>query len=478
MIPLNWCKATDSHKVSQWLQLPPGTEYMESHIVARGGRFPATVWFSMQIQVMELLNTKVTHADIDSAIPYWAAHFGTDQIFNEAGFRDIVDRLGGNLPLRIKAVREGSLVPKRNVLMTITNTDPAHAWVVDWVETLLSHQWCGTTVATNSYYCKNMLLEFLEKTGSPENIDFMLHDFGYRGVSCREEAGVAGLAHLTSFKGTDNSEALQYGDYFYNEFMAGFSVPASQHSTVTSWGRVNEVESFRNMIDKFGDMEGIAAYSCVSDSYDIFKACSTLWGEELKADVLAAKNPLVIRPDSGDPVEVVIKCLRILGEAFGTTENRKGYKVLNDRIKILQGDGIDYDMLSDIISAMKSDGWSGDNIIFGSGGGLLRKFDRDTHKFAVKCNAACINGVWRGVYKEPITSSMKASLKGKLSLVRDLGMYNYRTYSDVITLADYEEDVLVTVYDSGKELTYEPPQTFGAIRARLESHREWDRRMS
>jgi nicotinamide phosphoribosyltransferase len=265
-----------------------------------------------------------------------------------------------------------------------------------------------------------LILKYLETTGTPETIDFKLHDFGFRGVSSKESAGIGGLAHLVNFQGTDTMEALLYARKYYNCDMAGFSIPATEHSTITSWGRDGEAEAYENFLNKYAKPGSIIA--CVSDSYDIYNACGNLWGTELKQKVIDSGATLVIRPDSGYPPEVVMNCLHILKEKFGFTVNDKGYMVLN-HVKLIQGDGITYETVGEILHRMQTAGFSADNIAFGQGGGLLQAHDRDTLKFAMKCSAIMVDGEWRDVYKQPITDMGKESKKGLIDLYIKNGEY-------------------------------------------------------
>jgi nicotinamide phosphoribosyltransferase len=245
-------------------------------------------------------------------------------------------------------------------------------------------------------------------------IDFKLHDFGFRGVSSWESAVLGGMAHLVNFMGTDTIGAILGVMEYYDAPVCGFSIPAMEHSTVTSWGRDGEVKAFRNMLKLFGKPNALLA--CVSDSYDIYEACKK-WGTELKEDVIKSGAVVVIRPDSGEPSSVVVKCLMILDKYFGSTMI-KGYKVLN-HVRIIQGDGIDHKAIQSILFSAQMAGFSADNIAFGQGGALLQLVSRDDLEFAMKCSAAFINGEWIDVYKDPITSSMKKSLKGRLALIKD-----------------------------------------------------------
>jgi nicotinamide phosphoribosyltransferase len=201
--------------------------------------------------------------------------------------------------------------------------------------------------------------------------------------------------------------------------MVAFSIPATEHSTMTSWGgREGEVKAMENVVDKFAGKGRI--YACVSDSYDIYNAIIQHWGTTLRHKIQQAGGTLVVRPDSGDPIEVTLRCVKLLGEKFGHSVNEKGYKVLNPCVRLIQGDGIDGAMIEKILQNFAKNGWSADNIAFGCGGGLLQKVDRDTQKFAMKCSAMKVNGEWIDVFKDPITDKVKKSKKGRLMLYKNL----------------------------------------------------------
>lgn len=418
---------TDSYKVSMWKQYPAGTEYVYSYISSRGGKYKQTEFDGIQRFAKRLAKIRVTKEEVDYANKVWTMH---GEPFNYDGWMYIVNELDGKLPVRIKAAREGMIIPTKNVLATIENTDPKCYWLTTWLETpALRAIWYPTTVGTASWHIKQELLAYLEKSGTPADIDFKLHDFGARGVSSEESARIGGKAHLINFKGTDTfSAVLEIMDTYNTDEVMGFSIPASEHSTITSWGRENELEAYRNMVTQFGKPGQPVA--CVSDSYDIYNACK-MWGS-LKNEIISSGAILVIRPDSGDPLEVLPKMVRILDQQFGSTPNSKGYRVLNN-VRVIWGDGINATSLSSILRVVVDVcGYSADNFAFGMGGGLLQQCDRDTLKFAMKCSSIGIRVastveemeqtlsqtklVWRDVFKDPITDSGKSSLKGRVTL--------------------------------------------------------------
>jgi nicotinamide phosphoribosyltransferase len=402
---------TDSYKVSMFKQYPAGTTGVYSYIESRGGRYDRTVFFGLQAFIKEYLLEPITQADIDIAEEILTAH---GEPFNRAGWQYILDKHRGYLPVVIRAVPEGTVVPVKHVLATIENTDPECFWLTTWLETaLLRAVWYGTTVATQSYTIKQVILDYLERTGDPSTIDFKLHDFGARGVSSLESAGIGSAAHLVNFMGTDTISGILFAREYYGAGIAGFSIPAAEHSTITSWGRDNEVKAYENMLTQFAKPGAILAV--VSDSYDIYNAASKLWGEDLRQRVVDSGATIVIRPDSGDPVEVNRRLVEILGEKFGYTVNSKGFKVLNN-VRLIQGDGINELTVRSILGAFMAMGWSADNIAFGMGGALLQIVDRDTQRFAMKCSAAEVNGKWIDVVKDPVTDSGKKSKAGRVTL--------------------------------------------------------------
>lgn len=431
----------DSYKISHNKQYPPGTQHIYSYLESRGGKFDHTVFFGLNYYLKKYLSVPVTMSDVDYAEERITKHMG-EGIFNRSGWERIVNVHGGFLPIRIRAVPEGSRIPVHNVLMTLENTDPELPWVTNFIETLLLKVWYPTTVATLSNEIRRLILNHLVHTGDENGIDFKLHGFGYRGNSSEESAAIGDAAHLTSFKGTDTIAALEMLTEYYGEDMAGFSIPASEHSTITSWGELNEYEAYENMITKFGNR----MFACVSDSYNIFDACEHIWGEQLKNKIIECGNrggSLVIRFDSGNPCSVIPQCIESLGDKFGFTVNEKGYKVLPNYLRLIQGDGVNLDSINDILTALKEKGWSADNIAFGMGGALIQRVDRDTQKFAIKASSTIRNGKVYDVYKNPVTDPGKISKRGRLKLIETES--GYQTVDEHVL----GRDILQTVWEDG-----------------------------
>ena len=305
-------------------------------------------------------------------------------------------------------------MPIHNAICVIESLDPKLFWLPGFIEGQILHAWYTMSVATYSRELKKLILKYAQITGTPkEAVDFMMHDFGFRGVSSYETSMVGGAAHLVNFLGTDTLPGLRLTRKYYGGGI-GFSVPAAEHSPVTSWGRANEFDAFRNILKQFPT--GIV--SVISDSWDIFNATENGWGGELKAEVLERDGKIVVRPDSGHPVKVNRKLLHILWDKFGGTVNEAGFKVLNSHIGIIQGDGINYAMVNALLDMMVEEGFAVHNMVFGSGGGLLQMHYRDELGCAIKNCYTVVEGEGREVYKDPVTSPGKASKKGYPRLVQ------------------------------------------------------------
>ncbi|WKD50191.1 nicotinate phosphoribosyltransferase [Microbulbifer spongiae] len=406
----------DSYKASHYLQYPQGTTQFSSYIEARGGQFKHAVFFGLQMFIKEYLSKPITNDDIDEARAVFEAH-GVP--FHETGWRYIVDTCGGYLPIEIQAIPEGMVVPVQNAMVQVINTDPQCAWLTSYVETaLLRAVWYPTTVATVSWNCRQIIQGYMMETCEAiEGIDFKLHDFGARGATTEEAAAIGGAAHLVNFQGTDTISAIMAARRYYGAEMAGFSIPAAEHSTITAWGRDNEAAAYANMLGQFAGPGKLVAV--VSDSYDLWNAIDNIWGDALRGRVVATGGTLVVRPDSGEPVAIVIETIERLMKKFGCTVNNKGYRVLPDCIRVIQGDGISQQTIVAILEAMKQRKQSADNIAFGMGGALLQKVSRDTMQFAMKTSAAKVKGIWRDVYKDPVTDRGKRSKKGILAVVKN-----------------------------------------------------------
>jgi len=445
----------DAYKYAHHKFYYPGTTQIYSYLESRGGWFDETIFFGLQYFLKEYLQGQAfTQQDIDEADGFLQQVFGRDDVFNRAKFQYILDKYNGHLPIKIKAVTEGTAVPTGNVLMTIENTDPECYWLTNFLETLLMQVWYPCTVATLSNQIRKVITQYYQETateGTEAGIDFVLNDFGFRGVSSVESAKLGGAAHLINFSGSDNLAGSSMAITYYDaQKVYGLSIPATEHSICTLLGKEGELEVFRHVLKSFPT----GTIACVSDSYNIFRACEEYWGTELRDEILNRKGTLVIRPDSGDPIRTLLEIFEILFSKFGYTVNAKGYKVLPPQLRVIQGDGVNYTEIKNIYKTLKENGISAENLVLGMGGALLQKVDRDTQKFALKCSSAVINGKEVAVEKSPtemdaqgnITESFKKSKAGRLKLVKINGIFKTVKEQDHIELGDH----LQTVFENGK----------------------------
>jgi nicotinamide phosphoribosyltransferase len=436
---------TDSYKASHYLQYPPQTSHLSSYIESRGGEYQQLVFFGLQVFLKEYLCHPIMKEEIDEAEAILIAH---GLPFNREGWQYIVEQHNGYLPLLIEAIPEGTVLPTKNVLIQVVNTDPQCFWLTSYIETaLLRAIWYPTTVATVSWQIKQIIAQALEKTADNlDSLPFKLHDFGARGTSSYETSALGGAAHLVNFLGTDTLAAIILARNYYHESMAGFSIPAAEHSTITSWGKAGEAEAYKNMLQFAGKNKLVAI---VSDSYNLWHAIEHIWGEELKEKVINNGGTVVIRPDSGNPVKIVCQTIELLMDKFGYTTNSKGYRLLPNYLRVIQGDGISISSINSILETMTIKGLSAENIAFGMGGELLQKVHRDTLKFAMKASAIQINHTWHDIFKDPITDTEKISKKGRLALIKDV-KNNYQTIRKE-ELGD-DQNLLRNVFENGKLL--------------------------
>lgn len=459
----NFIFNTDSYKHSHYLQYPPRTAYVSAYIESRWGS-EEMVFFGMQAYINDYLLNKVKVMGIREAQLICEIH---GEPFNAEGWANLKAMIGNGhgLPVEIYSVDEGTVMPSGNVQVQIRNLDKDFEWLPTWLEmALLRGVWYPSSVATKSRTMKTIIAKHMEKScDNLDGLDFMLHDFGGRGATCSEAAGIGGGAHLVNFQGSDTMEAIMFLSNNYElSGIPSFSVPASEHSTMTAWGEDKEVEACRNMLKKFGD--GIV--SVVSDSYDIFRCTSEIWGGVLKDEVNALADRggrLVVRPDSGDLIETPIKVLEILIDKFGHSVNSKGFKILPNHVRVLQGDGLNEQTLEKLCSEIVKRGYSMDNFVFGMGGGLLQNVTRDTYGYAMKASATRTAGEyseWEDAYKDPVGGNKK-SKKGVLALYKDADDEYVTCRED--ELPEGAENLLKLRYRCGKVFNQ---TTFDEVRER------------
>jgi nicotinamide phosphoribosyltransferase len=419
---------TDSYKASHFLGYKPGIKRIFAYMEARDrARYPETPFFGLQASLMEHFSEPVTLDDVRRAESFWAGH---GEPFDVEGWKHIVYKYGGRLPLRICAVREGTVVPKGNVLMTVESTDERVPWVVGHVETILERDvWYGSTVAALGRACKKVILRHLSETGAGDpkkEIDFKLHDFGARGGSSTETVERGAMAHLVNFKGTDSVEGILAAQHYYDtDEMLGFSIPALEHSTVMSWRRAghSEEECFRHFLLEC-KARGFRMVACVSDTYDYANCVKNIWFGSMLQFVKDLGMKVIIRPDSGDAVEnnalPVDTAFEV--EGGGGWVNQKGYKMLPSFYGTIQGDGNkdESDIDATLIGLAKRK-VSASNLAFGMGGGLLQLPNRDTQFFAYKPSEMEDEQGAFDTVKDPKTDPGKRSKGGRLGLFRENG---------------------------------------------------------
>ncbi|HEV7470443.1 MAG TPA: nicotinate phosphoribosyltransferase [Pseudonocardia sp.] len=435
---------TDNYKHCHYPLYPKGTEYVSSYIESRGGEFAVTQFVGLQAYLRDRLMKPITLEDIDEA-EFVTREQGMH--FNRENWMGVLNDHGGFLPVEIEAVPEGTVLPARNVLVQVINTDPKYYWATSFFETaLLRAVWYPTTIGTVSWLSKMVIKEALERTSdNTQLIRFMLHDYGARGVSSQQSAALGGLAHLVNFDQSDTVPGILAAKRFYNAGKVSNSGPNSEHAGFCAWGRAGEADAMRNMLETMGP-NGCALL--LTDTYDHENAVKNIIGKELKDQIRNFPGLVGIRPDSGDIVEVTADTTEWLMDAFGYEVNSKGFKILPPFIRVVQGDGVNFHSLPQVYMELERRGLAADNAVFGMGGGLLQHWNRDTMNFGQKASAVCVNGEWRDISKQPTGSSMKASKKGRLALKHENGVYTTVPKGSI----PESENVLQPVFRNGKLL--------------------------
>jgi nicotinamide phosphoribosyltransferase len=435
----------------------PGLDQLNSYLHSRGGRFPVATLFGLQYLLHRYWAKPFTKEHYEEAKEFNAYHGSP---FNEAGWSRVLNKHGGYLPIRLRAIPEGLGIPPNHALLTAESTDPEFPSIESFMETSLVRLWQPSTVATGSREAKKLILKYLRMTSdTPEqDIEYMLHDFGGRGVGTKEQARIAGAAHMLSFGGSDTKEGFRCLNHYYSGPGGDLKVPgvaASEHSTVCSWGRGREFEMVDHAInhylyEKF-DPNKFNILSCVADTYDVFEFTRRVTSGPLRDRIKNSGGKFVARPDSGDPLTVLPRLFEIastnLQEDMAVTGN--GFRKLPGYFGFLQGDGIWLDTLEPILKMMVENKMCISNIVFGSGGGLHQMWNRDTQKWAFKASAARANGTWiDDVRKDPITDPGKRSRAGRLDLIR-----NDRGEFETVDLGHFQDahpqSVMNTVYENG-----------------------------
>lgn len=414
------------------------------YFTARKG---TVTFFGLQKFLMDLQNTKITKQEIECTVELFK-NFGG---FDREPWDFVVNECNGIIPITIEALPEGITVPPGTPLFRISATKPEFAPAVGYLETWLSHVWYLTSVATKSNRIKQQIAKYLKETSNNfEGLPFMLHGFGCRGNSSMESASAGDAAHLVNFKGTDTIPGVLFLMYYYASENPAFSVKATEHSVMTTNGPEGEKEVYEKLLTTY--TEGIL--SIVIDAYNQYNVVEALTTDFLPL-IKGRNGKVVIRPDSGDPLVVIPKLLKIVEKNIGNeiTINDKGFKLLPSYIGLLWGDGLNEEKITEILQLLQDSNWSAENIVFGMGGGLIQKLHRDTYGCAFKmCGLYCINMItgeheFRDIYKKPIDGG-KTSFKGiPKVIIKDNEYITVR--ADDSEYADYEDQLRV-VYENGK----------------------------
>lgn len=449
---------TDFYKVDHRRQYPINTSFVYSNFTPRYSRVKDQefiIFFGLQYFIKKYLidefNQHFFQADKESAISYYKnrldTSLGKDSVTVEHMYA--LYELG-YLPIEIKALPEGSMVPLQVPCLTIYNTHEDFAWVTNWLETLLSCTiWGMCTSATTAFRGRLLFEKYARETGADQG--FVLwqgHDFSMRGMFGLEAACISGMAHLISFYGTDTQPAIRSLENYYgadsSKELVGGSVPATEHSVMCAGTEESELETYRRLITQVYP-SGIV--SIVSDTYDFWNVVTNIL-PTLKHEIMSRNGKLVIRPDSGDPVMIIagdpsapegspenkglIQCLY---EEFGGTTNSKGYIVLDPHVGAIYGDSITFDIQNQMLAKLKEKGFASSNIVLGYGSYGYQYVTRDTYGFAIKATYVEIEDNPREIYKKPKTDSSKKSHKGLIKVI-----HNGRNYEAIYPVNKEEEE--------------------------------------
>ncbi len=478
---------TDFYKVSHKFMFPEGTQYVYSNLTCRSDKLAKVlpdfdhkvVFFGLQAVckwlLIDLWNETFFNIPKEEAIAKYKkrmdSSLGVGAVPTEhiEALHDL-----GYLPVLIKALPEGSRVNMRVPVFTIVNTNPDFYWVTNYLETQLSAElWKPITSATTAFEYRRLFERYALETGANKDfIQWQGHDFSFRGMSGHQDAITSGAGHLLSFTGTDTIPAIDYLEeyYFSKDELIGASVPASEHSVVMMGGMRNELDTFYDLLKKYP--KGVL--SLVSDTWDYFQVL-TEYAVTLKNEILSRNGKLVFRPDSGDPVKIIVGdpeaipgtpefkgSVECLWEVFGGTITSEGYKTLDSHVGLIYGDSITLDRAQRILQGLKDKGFSSDNIVFGIGSFTYTFCTRDSFGSAVKATWGVVDGEDRELFKDPKTDNgIKKSAKGLLRVEKegnDFVLYDQQTREQE------KQGALRTVFCDGKVYNLEALHT---IRERL-----------
>lgn len=434
----------DFYKLSHRKQYPQGTTKVYSTLTPRSNKYAPysdeIVWFGLQYFIKEYLidrfNKDFFSKPKDEVISEYSrlVEFSLGKQYAETKHIEELHDLG-YLPIKISTLPEGSLVPMRVPVMTIENTHDDFFWLTNFLETILSTSiWLPTTSATLAYSYRKVLNDYaIKTTGSTSGVEFQGHDFSMRGMSSEQSATVSGAGHLLSFKGTDTIPSILFLEKYYNgnieKSLIGASIPATEHSVMCSYGQENEKDLLTHLLT---EVYPTGLFSAVCDTWDFWKLVSE-YLPELKETIISRDGKLVIRPDSGNPVDIICGTVltggktpeekglvEVLYEIFGGQINELGFKVLDSHIGAIYGDSITLEIAKEICEKLYKKGFATTNVVFGIGSYSYQYATRDTFGFAVKATYAVVNNEERMLFKDPKTDSgIKKSQKGLVVVNKD-----------------------------------------------------------
>lgn len=472
----------DGYKLAHRQQYPVGTTRVYSNWTPRESRIPGVkkvVNFGLQYFLQKYMNEGFGAwffgADIDEICARYARRVDGYLGPNDVG-TDHLRALHslGYIPLEFRALPEGTEVPLRVPMLTVENTHPDFFWLTNYIETLMSCVlWVPSTSATLALRLRRLLSAAASTTGSAQDfVQWQGHDFSFRGMGGPDAAAISGAGHLLAFSGTDTLPAIDLIEHYYGPLPSGYliggSVPATEHSVMCAGGELSELETFERLLDVYPS----GVVSVVSDTWDLWNVLTNIL-PQLKARIMSRPGKLVIRPDSGNPADILCGepgatgargrgVIELLWDVFGGTLSETGHKVLDSHIGAIYGDAINYERASEITSRLAEKGFASSNVVFGIGSYTYQFNTRDTFGFAMKATWAEVDGVGRDLFKSPVTDSgVKPSAKGRLSVIR--GASGELCLLNQATPVQEAQSLLRPVWRNGKFLQRE---TFDAIRER------------
>lgn len=433
---------SDSYKHSHPRMYPPGINGMSAYIEARVPD-QKVMLFGLQMYLQKLNEIlPITTEHIEEAADFLKAH---GLPFYAGLWYYIVEKYDGYLPITIYAAPEGLPITSQNPLVRIECHDPQLYWLVMFIETDIQRAvWYPSTVASQGHELYRLIKRYWQATTDDLSmLKFALHDFGARGVTCSEQAEIGGASHLVHFDGSDNIEGIAAANHHYHMQMAAYSVPATEHTVQMAWGPMQQDEYLEHVLDLHAEEGKIV--SIVIDGYDTQREATRLC-TKFRDKIVDSGAKVVFRPDSGDPLKIIPELLCDMAKAFGYHTNNKGFSELK-HVGILQGDGVDKTTIDKVLLRAETMGFAANNVVFGSGGALLQKLNRDTYGFAQKASAIHIENAWRGIYKAPVTDSAKRSKAGRVATYRSSLNNEFMTFRIDQELAPEFVPIMRTVYD-------------------------------